>query len=81
LFWGGKLFQQYVVDAWASIEQSMLNWVRFHQKELRADVRILHSPTDCAGLKKRDMGQKMVESARVWQTPPGVRLEDSGIFD
>src|ERR1700679_63716 len=38
LFWGGKLFQQYVVDAWASIEQSKLNWVRFHQKELRADV-------------------------------------------
>ena len=38
LFWGGKLFQQYVVDAWASIEQNMLNWVRFNQKELRADV-------------------------------------------
>jgi hypothetical protein len=38
LFWGGKLFQQFVVDAWASIEQNMLNWVRFHQKELRADV-------------------------------------------
>ena len=38
LFWAGKLFQQYVVDAWASIEQSKLNWVRYHQKELRADV-------------------------------------------
>ena len=38
LFWGGKSFQQYVVDAWASIEQSNLNWARFHQKELRADV-------------------------------------------
>ena len=40
LFWGGKLFQQYVVDAWASIEQNMLNFnfLRFHQKELRADV-------------------------------------------
>ena len=38
LFWGGKLFQQYVVDAWASVEQNMLNYVRFHQKELRADV-------------------------------------------
>ena len=25
LFWGGKLFQQFVVDAWASIEQSKLN--------------------------------------------------------
>ena len=38
LFWGGKLLQQYAVDAWASMEQSMLNWVRHHQKELRADV-------------------------------------------
>ena len=32
------MFQQYVVDAWASIEQNMLNFLRFHQKELRADV-------------------------------------------
>jgi len=35
---GGKLFQQYIVDAWASTEQSALNWARTHQKELRADV-------------------------------------------
>ena len=27
-----------MVDAWASIEQNKLNWVRTHQKELRADV-------------------------------------------
>ena len=38
LLWGGNLFQQYVVDAWASVEQSSLNWIRHHQKELRADV-------------------------------------------
>ena len=38
LLWGGNLFQEFVVDAWASVEQSTLNWVRFHQKELRADV-------------------------------------------
>ena len=38
LFWGGNLFQQYVVDAWASVEQNNLNWARNHQKELRADV-------------------------------------------
>jgi len=35
LFWGGNLLQQYVVDAWASIEQSKLNWIRNHQKELK----------------------------------------------
>ena len=33
-----NLLQEFVVDAWASVEQSTLNWVRFHQKELRADV-------------------------------------------
>ena len=38
LLWGGNLFQQFVVDAWASIEQSTLNWVKNHQKELRSDV-------------------------------------------
>jgi hypothetical protein len=38
LFLSGKLFQQYIVDAWASAEQSALNWARTHQKELRADV-------------------------------------------
>ena len=26
------------MDAWASIEQSTLNWIKYHQKELRADV-------------------------------------------
>ena len=35
---GGKMLQQYVVNAWASTEQSELNWIRHHQKELRADV-------------------------------------------
>jgi hypothetical protein len=38
LFWGGNLLQQYVADAWAAIEQNALNWIRFHQKELRAEV-------------------------------------------
>ena len=38
LLMGGKLLQQYVVDAWASTEQSELNWIRHHQKELRSDV-------------------------------------------
>ena len=38
LLMGGKLLQQYVVDAWASTEQSELNWICHHQKELRSDV-------------------------------------------
>ena len=38
IFYGGRLFQEYVVDAWALCEQSALNWARFHQKELCADL-------------------------------------------
>ncbi|XP_026377985.1 uncharacterized protein LOC113272351 [Papaver somniferum] len=35
---GGRLFQQFVVDAYATIEQSKLNWVRGNQEELRCDM-------------------------------------------
>jgi hypothetical protein len=35
---GGKLFQQYIVDAWAQVEQSRLQWLRHIQKTLRAEV-------------------------------------------
>ena len=38
LLMGGKLLQQYAVDAWASTEQSELNWIHHNQKQLRADV-------------------------------------------
>jgi len=34
LFYGGKLFQQFVVDAWANCEQRKLNWARTHQHTL-----------------------------------------------
>ncbi|ETW79933.1 hypothetical protein HETIRDRAFT_171550 [Heterobasidion irregulare TC 32-1] len=37
IFRAGKLFQQYMVDAWGSIESSNLFWIRNHQKEIRAD--------------------------------------------
>ncbi|EGO01507.1 hypothetical protein SERLA73DRAFT_70687 [Serpula lacrymans var. lacrymans S7.3] len=38
LFYGGKLLQEYCVDAWASTEESELKWVRHHQKDIRADL-------------------------------------------
>ncbi|KAG2055672.1 hypothetical protein BDR06DRAFT_845562, partial [Suillus hirtellus] len=52
IFHGGRLFQQYIVDAWASIEQSNLNWITKNQKKLRADCyrgladNILNDVTD-----------------------------------
>lgn len=33
-----RLFQQYVVDAWAVADQNKLNWLREYQDELRAEV-------------------------------------------
>ena len=38
LFRAGRLFQEYVVDSWASAEQSRLRWLRDNQKTIRADV-------------------------------------------
>jgi len=38
LFYGGKLFQQFVVDAWANYEQRRLNWARTHQHTLRSEL-------------------------------------------
>jgi hypothetical protein len=34
----GRLMQQYIVDAYAAIEQSRLNYLRRNQKKLRADL-------------------------------------------
>lgn len=38
LFLGCRLFQQYVVDAWASCDQNKLDWLRNNQKTFRSDL-------------------------------------------
>ena len=38
IFYAGRLFQQFVVDAWATTEQSALEWIRHNQTKLRADL-------------------------------------------
>ena len=38
LFRGGRLLQQYMVDAWASCEANELYWIRTNQKDIRADL-------------------------------------------
>ncbi|XP_071728569.1 uncharacterized protein [Rutidosis leptorrhynchoides] len=35
---GGRLFQQYLVDAFTAIEEQQLKWLRNHQNELRLDL-------------------------------------------
>ena len=34
----GRLLQQYMVDAYASIEEVRINWIRKNQKQLRAEL-------------------------------------------
>jgi hypothetical protein len=61
LLWGGNLFQQYVVDAWASVEQNNLNWARHNQKKLRAEV---YSGLRDAALGDRDENMDLAEHGR-----------------
>jgi hypothetical protein len=35
---GGRLFQQYIVDCWASADQTRLSFLRFNQRKLRSAV-------------------------------------------
>ena len=58
LLWGGNLFHQFVVDAWDSVEQSTLNWIKHHQKELCADV---YSGLQDAVLGDRDNNLNLAE--------------------
>ena len=37
LFMAGKLFQEYIVDAWASIDQNRLSWIKNNQPKLRTE--------------------------------------------
>lgn len=62
LFWGGRLLQQYIVDAWATTEQSKLNWVRFNQKTLRSDLYngLRDAAANTDHLDLNDVGQKIV---------------------
>ncbi|PBK74569.1 hypothetical protein ARMSODRAFT_855369, partial [Armillaria solidipes] len=60
LFCGGRLTQQYIVDTWASIEQSDLNWVQNNQKTIRADLYkgLVDAATNADGLQ--NSGQHIV---------------------
>lgn len=38
IFLAKRLFQQFLVDAWAVCEQNKLSWIKSHQHEIRADL-------------------------------------------
>jgi Helitron helicase-like domain at N-terminus len=60
LLMGGRLLQQYVVDAWASTEQSELNWIRHHQKELRSDAYQDLRTAAADGAEAEDRGKRVI---------------------
>ncbi|VDL83924.1 unnamed protein product, partial [Nippostrongylus brasiliensis] len=61
LLYGGKLLQQFIVDAYVKIEQNRLNYYRTHQKELRLDT--YRGLADYVGQEGRDV-----------TGPPGRRI-------
>ncbi|THC87783.1 hypothetical protein EYZ11_012768 [Aspergillus tanneri] len=57
----GRLWQQYLVDAWATIEQSNLDWITRHQDDIRADLYT--GLTDALAHADRDV-EATIESGR-----------------
>ncbi|XP_030928349.1 uncharacterized protein LOC115954586 [Quercus lobata] len=59
LLLGRRLFQQFIVDAYTSIEEERLQWVRFNQKKLRSELyyglkdAVLRGDTDPITVGKR----------------------------
>ena len=37
LFYASALFQQFIVDAWAQLEQSHLNYIKYNQQKFRIE--------------------------------------------
>ena len=70
--WGGHLFQQYCVDQWIKIEEERLNWVRFNQKQLKAESYAGLADA-VAGNEQRDAGHYVVLSSTHVGSPRHMR--------
>ena len=59
LFQAARFFQQYVVDAFAVVDQVKLDWIRMHQSQIRADLyngladAIVQDEVDASALGRR----------------------------
>jgi hypothetical protein len=62
LFKAGRLFQEYIVDSWASAEQYRLRWFRNNQDTIRADVYSGLADTVAAdpGVNGRNIGMRTI---------------------
>jgi len=72
---GGKLFQQYVVDAFCKAEANRLNYIKTHQEDLRAEhyaglMDYISNITENRGLKP---GIKIILPSTYYGSPRNMR--------
>nr|XP_017217380.1 PREDICTED: uncharacterized protein LOC108194955 [Daucus carota subsp. sativus] len=61
LLFGGRLFLQYVVDAWCCIERSRLKWVERHQSIIRSDLyKNIVDSVSHGDISAADVGKRVV---------------------
>jgi len=56
----GRLFQQYLVDMWAAANQNRLNYLRHHQKDIRASLYSGLADTIDHDMDLNDVGQRFI---------------------
>ncbi|XP_062000159.1 uncharacterized protein LOC133717461 [Rosa rugosa] len=58
---GGRLFQQFLVDSYATVEEDRLNWIRKNQKKIRSEIYKDIYAANLAGINKaHNLGQKII---------------------
>jgi len=75
ILWGGKLFQQYVVDAYCKAEANRLNYIKTHQADLRAEsyaglMDYLSNMAENRGMKA---GIKIILPSTYYGSPRNMR--------
>ncbi|XP_021986828.1 uncharacterized protein LOC110883349 [Helianthus annuus] len=58
---GGRLFQQYLVDAYVYIEQDRLNYLRYNQNALRSEyMQGIHDAVTRGDTEGKDIGKRII---------------------
>ena len=58
---GGRLWQQFVVDAFAAVEQYRLDWIRNHQSTIRSDLyRSIRDSLNKGDTNPANLGKKII---------------------
>ncbi|XP_040362335.1 uncharacterized protein LOC112166811 isoform X2 [Rosa chinensis] len=58
---GGRLFQQFLVDSYATVEEDGLDWIRKNQKNFRSEIYKELCTSATAGINKAsNLGQKII---------------------